>query len=278
MLQLIDLAPKSLERYETILDGEAIKQLRELAAPLRGARVAHINATSYGGGVSELLRSVVPLYQALGIEAEWSVIPGNDEFFQVTKGFHNALQGAPFDLAEQAKETYLQQSRETAELLERDYDYVFVHDPQPAALPALHGKNNAKWIWRCHIDTSQPDPGVLAFLKPFISQYDALVFTMEQFVPKELWEQRFVIIPPAIDPMSPKNMTVPMDLCSQIVEWNGVHLDRLLITQVSRFDPWKDPMGGDSGIQPGEGAGSWGTTGSAGPDGPGRSPGVGDVP
>ena len=218
MLQLIDLAPKSLERYETNLDGEAKKQLRELAAPLRGARVAHINATSYGGGVSELLRSVVPLYQALGIEAEWSVIPGNEEFFQVTKGFHNALPGAPFDLTEQAKDTYLQQSRETAELLERDYDYVFVHDPQPAALPALHGKNNAKWIWRCHIDTSQPDPGVLAFLKPFISQYDALVFTMEQFVPKELREQRFVIIPPAIDPMSPKNMTVPMDLCSQIVE------------------------------------------------------------
>ena len=110
MLQLVDLAPKSLERYEPIIGNDAISRLRELAAPLKGARVAHINATSYGGGVSELLRSVVPLYKSLGIEADWSVIPGNDEFFQVTKGFHNALQGAPFDLTEKAKETYLQQS------------------------------------------------------------------------------------------------------------------------------------------------------------------------
>jgi trehalose synthase len=243
MLQLVDLAPKSLERYEPIIGNDAISRLRELAAPLKGARVAHINATSYGGGVSELLRSVVPLYKSLGIEADWSVIPGNDEFFQVTKGFHNALQGAPFDLTENAKDTYLQQSQETADLLEREYDYIFVHDPQPAALPALHGKKHSSWIWRCHIDTSTPNPEVLAFLQPFISEYDALVFTMEEFVPRELRDHRFVIIPPAIDPLSPKNMTVPMDLCSQIVEWNGVHLERLLITQVSRFDPWKDPMG-----------------------------------
>ncbi|MEE8442275.1 MAG: glycosyl transferase family 1, partial [Dehalococcoidia bacterium] len=164
MLQLVDLAPTSLSRYEAAVDGNIINELRELAAPLKGARVAHINATSYGGGVSELLRSIVPLYRALGIDANWSVIPGETEFFEVTKGFHNALQGAHFDLTKQAKDTYLKQNLEIAELLERKYDYIVVHDPQPAALPLLHGRDGAKWIWRCHIDTSHPNPEVMAFL------------------------------------------------------------------------------------------------------------------
>jgi trehalose synthase len=243
MLQLVDLAPKSLERYEDIVGADTIDRLRELAAPLKGARVAHINATSYGGGVSELLRSLVPLYLSLGIEAEWAIIPGDEEFFRVTKAFHNALQGAPFALTEQTKAIYLSNSQEAANRLGREYDYVVVHDPQPAALPAFHGKNNTRWVWRCHIDTSQPNQETLAFLKPFIAQYDALVFTMEKFVPQELRDQRHALIPPAIDPLSPKNMALPMDLCRQIVEWQGVRLDRLLITQISRFDPWKDPLG-----------------------------------
>ncbi|MCH7577467.1 MAG: glycosyltransferase [Chloroflexi bacterium] len=243
MLQLVDVGKKTLEKYEGVIGKEKLDELRQLASPLRGARVAHINATVYGGGVSELLRSVVPLYRALDVKADWLVIPGEPGFFEVTKGFHNALQGAAFDLTDEVKETYLSHNQRTADLLERQYDYVVVHDPQPAPLRKLHGRDNARWVWRCHIDTSEPNPEVLAFLQPFLAEYDALVFTMDSFVPAGLRDQRIVIVPPAIDPLSPKNMSAPMDLCSQIVEWTGVNLDRLLITQISRFDPWKDPMG-----------------------------------
>lgn len=243
MLQLVDVATKSLERYEAIIGSEKLGELKELGATHRGKRVAHINATVYGGGVSELLRSLVPLYRALGIEADWLVIPGSPEFFEVTKGFHNALQGAPFDLTEQVMDVYLAQNREIAGLLEREYDFIVVHDPQPAPIRMLHGRNNARWVWRCHIDTSHPNAEVLSFLKPYFEAYDALVFTMQEFVPAALSERHVAIIPPAIDPLSPKNMAAPMDLCQQIIEWTGVELNRLLITQVSRFDPWKDPLG-----------------------------------
>jgi len=243
MLQLVDVGPKSLERYAQALGQKRVDELRGLAVPFRKARVAHINATSYGGGVSELLRSLVPLYRALGIEADWLVIPGTEHFFEVTKGFHNALQGGAFDLTDRVKEVYLTQNKTVASLLERGYDFIVVHDPQPAALRSLHGRDAARWVWRCHIDTSQPNMDVLAFLKPFIAEYDALVFTMQDFVPAQLAGLRTVIMPPAIDPLSPKNMTVTMDLSQQIVEWAGVELDRLLISQISRFDPWKDPLG-----------------------------------
>lgn len=244
MLQLVDLAPISLDRYEDVVGAAVIAELREQAKPLQGARVAHLNATSYGGGVSELLRSLIPLYRALGIEASWSVIPGEPGFFEITKGFHNALQGADFDLTDEAKDIYLRHNQEIAELLEREYDYIVVHDPQPAAVRSLHGHDHARWVWRCHIDTSSPNSEVCTFLLPFILEYDALVFTMDQFVPPQVRSSANpVIIPPGIDPLSPKNMTLPTDISSRIVAWTGVELDRALITQVSRFDPWKDPMG-----------------------------------
>ncbi len=243
MLQRVDIAAKSLDRYRPIIGEECLDELRKLAAVCRGRRLAHVNATSYGGGVSELLRSLLPLYQALDIAADWLVIPGSPEFFEVTKGFHNALQGADFDLSEEVKEIYLRQNQEIADLLERHYDCVIVHDPQPAPLPRLHGPEGTHWVWRCHIDTSQPNQEVLDFLKPFLADYDALVFTMQEFVPADLKHMRTVTIPPAIDPLSPKNMYTPPDLCREIIEWAGIEPDRQLITQVSRFDPWKDPLG-----------------------------------
>jgi trehalose synthase len=243
MLELVDVARAPLERYEAVVGAETMQELRELASQLRGAKVAHINATAYGGGVSELLRSLVPLYRALQIDADWRVIPGEEEFFEVTKGFHNALQGAEFELTEDAKNLYLGQNEQIATLLETEYDFIFVHDPQPAAIRQLHGRDNARWIWRCHLDTSQPNREVLEFLKPFIAEHDALVFTMDEFVPAQLRDQRVVIMPPGIDPLSPKNIPVPQDILTQILRWAGVELDRRLITQISRFDPWKDPMG-----------------------------------
>ena len=243
LLRSIDLSPVSLEMYEDAVGRDAIDRLREAARPLRGRRVAHVNATAYGGGVSELLRSTVPLYRALGVAADWLVIPGNTGFFEVTKGFHNALQGAELELTEEVKRTYLRQSELIADGFDGQYDFVVVHDPQPAPLRTLAGPKHARWVWRCHIDTSQPNPEVLAFLEPFLTAYDARVFTLPAFVPPSLRGHRAAIMAPAIDPLSPKNMTLPEDLFRRIVAWVGVSDRQPLITQISRFDPWKDPLG-----------------------------------
>ncbi|KPJ51377.1 MAG: glycosyl transferase family 1, partial [Dehalococcoidia bacterium DG_22] len=243
MLDHVDVGPRPLSQYKAIVGEEALEEIRALAAPLRGARIAHINATTYGGGVSELLRSVVPLYRGLGIDSEWRIISAGAKFFTVTKAFHNALQGAPYDLKEVARERYLMSSAYNARQLDEGYDFIVVHDPQPAALRYFRGRDGARWIWRCHIDTSEPNEAVLEFMLPFLLEYDALVFTMDRFVPPGLQHQRLVTIMPAIDPLSPKNMTLPKGLCEEIRAWRGIDPNRPLMTQVSRFDPWKDPLG-----------------------------------
>jgi trehalose synthase len=242
VLQHVDVAPRSLESYEPIVGAEVLDALRAVAEPLRGRRVAHVNATSYGGGVSELLHSLVPLHRALGIECAWLVIPGTPQFFEVTKRLHNLLQGERGTLSERAKEIYLEHSRAVAALLEARYDLIWVHDPQPAALRELCGARGARWIWRCHIDTSEPNPAGFDFLEPLLDDYDALVFTLDRFVPP-LEDHRVRVIPPAIDPLNPKNLTLAPEFADQIVTWAGVEIDRPLISQTSRFDPWKDPLG-----------------------------------
>lgn len=243
MLQRVDVGPRPIEQYQPIIGRQAVRELHALAGRLRGRRLAHINATSYGGGVSELLRSLVPLYRAIGIEADWLVIPGSSQFFDVTKRLHNGLQGAHDGLTDDEKAIYLSHSQQIADAVPDAYDYIVVHDPQPAAVRTLRGADHARWVWRCHIDTSNPDAGALDFLKPFLIDYDARVFTMDQFVPPSLRSLSSAIIPPGIDPLSPKNMSTPNDLSRQIVAWSGLRLDQPLITQVSRFDPWKDPLG-----------------------------------
>jgi trehalose synthase len=242
VLQHVDVAPRSLESYEPVVGADVLDALREAATPLRGLRVAHINATSYGGGVSELLHSLVPLHRALGIDCAWLVIPGTPHFFEVTKRLHNLLQGEPGKLGRRAQEIYLEHSRAVAALLEPRYDLIWVHDPQPAALRQLCGARGARWIWRCHIDTSEPNPSALGFLEPLLEDYDALVFTLDRFVPP-LENHRIKVIAPAIDPLNPKNLTLAREFADQIVQWAGVELERPLITQTSRFDPWKDPLG-----------------------------------
>lgn len=243
MLDHVDVGPRPLKQYEPIVGEETLEEIRELAAPLRGARVAQINATTYGGGVSELLRSIVPLYRGLGIQSDWMLISAGPEFFNVTKAFHNALQGAPYELRRAARDTYLKESIFNARQLDEEYDFIIVHDPQPAAIRYFRGRAGAKWIWRCHIDTSEPNEAVLEFLLPFLAEYDALVFTMDRFVPPRLNHQRLATIIPAIDPLSPKNMALPKGLGDEIRAWRGIDPDRPLLTQVSRFDPWKDPLG-----------------------------------
>lgn len=243
MLELVDVGERTLDAYRGVAPDSILENLRTLSDSLRGMRVLHVNATPYGGGVSELLRSVIPLLNDLGLVADWKIIRGDDAFFQATKALHNALQGATTGLTGPQRETYLASANENARLLEEDYDVVVIHDPQPAAIPLLRGKGTARWIWRCHIDTSHPNPAALALLLPYLADYDAAVFTMAEFVPPRFPVERIRIIPPAIDALSPKNLPLDEGLARQILGWIGMHPDGPLITQVSRFDPWKDPLG-----------------------------------
>jgi trehalose synthase len=243
MLELVDVGPRALAAYRGIAPDALLDALVRSAADLRGARVLHVNATPYGGGVSELLRSAVPILNDLGLVAEWKIIRGDDRFFQVTKKIHNGLQGAASDLTEEEREAYLGTSRRNAELLQGQYDFVFLHDPQPAGILSLRGNGSARWIWRCHIDTAEPNPSIWAFLHDYLEPYDAAVFTMQEFVPPDFPVRRVDIMPPAIDPLSPKNMPLATDTARAVLEWIGVDLSRPLVSQVSRFDPWKDPLG-----------------------------------
>ena len=243
MPQIVDVISHSPDALAEVATADVIEELRELARPLRGLRVLQLNATPYGGGVSEMLRSQTPLERGLGLEVDWGVILGDTPFFRVTKGLHNALQGAATPLSDEARALYLANNERNARLLDSIYDVIMVHDPQPAALRSFAREKAAHWIWRCHIDTSQPDPAAWQFLAPYVSAYDALVFTMRAFVPPGIVDGRVAIIPPAIDPLSPKNMPLPHHLARRILEWTGVRLDRPVLTQVSRFDPWKDPLG-----------------------------------
>lgn len=243
MLETVDTGERSLSSYRGIAPEGTLDELARLATDLRGARVLHLNATPYGGGVSELLRSVVPLLNDLGLVADWKIISGEPEFFEVTKTIHNGLQGGARTLTEAQRATYRATNERNAAALEESYDFVFVHDPQPAAILSFRGKDSGRWIWRCHIDTAEPNPETWAFLREFLSGYDAAVFTMAEFVPPGLPLERVEIIPPAIDPLSPKNRSLDDATAREILGWMGVNLERTLITQISRFDPWKDPLG-----------------------------------
>lgn len=244
MLQLVDVGRQSLDAYVEIVGREVVDELRRLAEPLRSLKVLHVNATPYGGGVSELLRSVVPLLNDLGLQAEWRIIFGEADFFKVTKTMHDALQGETHHLGLDEKETYLSYNNINArEMDPNDYDIIVVHDPQPAALlAARQNRGRAKWVWRCHIDTSQPNPEVWEYFRDFVADYDSAVFTMAEFVPPD-FPGPVVVIPPAIDPLSPKNLELEPEFASRLLSWMGMFPGEPFITQVSRFDKWKDPFG-----------------------------------
>jgi trehalose synthase len=244
MLERVDVGTQSVDRYASSAGSEAIARLRAAAAELQGLRVLHVSATPYGGGVAEILRSKIPLLRDLGLAADWKLIRGDDSFFSVTKAIHNGLQGSPQRLTAAEEQEYLAQSERNAEALDGEtYDVVVVHDPQPLPLLEFHGSGTAKWIWRCHVDTSEPDSHVWAFIRPFVVRYDLAVFTLGGFVPPDFPVRHVEIVPPAIDPQSPKNLELGDVLTTRVLEWIGVETHRPLIVQVSRFDPWKDPFG-----------------------------------
>lgn len=244
-LPAVPITPKQLADYQDIVGFEEIEHARDLARPLKGARVLHINATAFGGGVAELLYTIVPLMRDVGLEAEWTTIESSDDFFAITKIMHNALQGMELPITEQMKEIYLSHNDANARRIEAEYDFVIVHDPQPLALLSFlpDDRRKGKWIWRCHLDLTTAYEPLWEFMLPYVKLYDASIFTMKQFVKPGLESMPVAVIPPSIDPLSPKNQSLDDQTVQSVISKHNVDRRRPYILQVSRFDPWKDPLG-----------------------------------
>ena len=243
MLEVENSGVQSLRPYVGLVDDWMLGELESLGSSLKGARVAHINATSTGGGVAEILHSILPLYKGLGVDASWLVLQGEDEFFDVTKRLHNCLQGAEKGLTTEDWEIHSDWNRRNADLMTSEYDVIIVHDPQPAALRAFAKNTVGKWVWRCHIDTSEPNEDAWRVLSGLIHGFDAAIFSLSDFVGPRLEHLPISIIPPAIDPFTAKNMPMSKDDAMAVVAKFGLDPNRPFISQVSRFDPWKDPLG-----------------------------------
>jgi trehalose synthase len=242
-LSRVDLKRKPLEGYRSIVGDNVVAELRELAYDLRGLRVLELSSTATGGGVAELLASLVPLQVDLGLDAEWRIVAGDADFFETTKRIHNGMQGMPVELSEGERREYLQHNEaNAAALADERFDVMIVHDPQPAAIRSFDGQAGERWLWRCHVDSSAPYQPVWEFLRPYVEAHDLAAFTLPEFVPPDLEIPTRVLIP-AIDPLTSKNRTLPTYLARQTVEEFGVDLSRPLMLQVSRFDPWKNPLG-----------------------------------
>jgi trehalose synthase len=243
MLNRVNVGHKSLADYGSIAAHGLMEEIRRLAEPLAGKRVLHLSATAFGGGVAEINYTLVPLMVDAGLDVEWRIMQGGDDFFGVTKTIHNGLQGNPQGLTPEQEDIYHRYNAANARDVDDDYDFVIVHDPQPAAVLDSVGSSRARWIWRCHIDLSTPNEDVLGLLLPSIRRYDAAIFHLREYVPASDGLPPAYIWPPAIDPLTPKNMALPIEDASYIVDQFGIDIERPLITQVSRFDPWKDPLG-----------------------------------
>ncbi len=236
---------KKCQDYLPFMEGESLREIDILTDKLKDKRIAMVNATEYGGGVAEILHSLVPLFKGLGFAMDWWKMFGEEEFYNVTKTFHNRLQGEAGPLKDKEVETYLKYIKLNAREMTRwDYDFVVIHDPQPAGLIDFRkGGEGTKWIWRCHIDTSEPNREYWDFLYRFIIKYDASIFTMRQFVKEDAHLKNIHYITPSIDPLSEKNIPMEKEEAKRTVSRFGINVNRPLITQISRFDPWKDPLG-----------------------------------
>lgn len=235
---------RSLSAYEPVVGPVVIEQLRRLGEKLRGTRIVHVNSTREGGGVAEILEWLVPLMQDVGLDASWEVLNGNHQFFAVTKKIHNGLHGQAVELSRREWEIYRKvvagNVKRLAPML-NEADVVVIHDPQPAPLLDLFPKRRGKWIWRAHIDVSQPHRSVWKGLRPLVAGYDASIFSLARFA-QALPHPRY-IVPPSIDPLSPKNCELETAEIEQVRNRFGLDPERPLLVQVSRFDRMKDPIG-----------------------------------
>lgn len=240
MFEVENLKKKTINDYSPIVGKDTIDRIKRKAEKFEGSAIANVNSTAYGGGVAEILHNLIPLMRSLGIDARWFVIEGTDEFFKVTKSFHNALQGnKELKLTEDMKKLYLDINERNSKDLDLSvFDYVVVHDPQPASLIEFYGKKKP-WIWRCHIDLSDPNMEFWGFLRQFVEKYDRYIFHMPEYVQSDLDKNKVVIMPPSIDPLSEKNIELKESEILRILEKFDIDPDRPKITQVARFDPWK---------------------------------------
>ncbi len=232
-----------LEDFRHIVPDETLAEVYARARKLYGKHVVHLNATYQGGGVAEILYSLVLLMNDVGVDTGWRILHGSQEFFEITKSFHNALQGAKLNLSERKKRVYLQVNENFSKFTHLYHDCVIIHDPQPISLISASGnKKGEPWIWRCHIDLTAPNKELWDFLKGFLLKYDQIVFSSEKYFKNDLpVDQRLMF--PAINPLSQKNKDISEKTILEHLTKVGVPTDKPIITQVSRLDPWKDPEG-----------------------------------
>jgi trehalose synthase len=228
-----------LKDYIPVVGQAAVDDLNILAERLRGKRIQHVNSTAVGGGVAEILNRMVPLLKEVGVDTRWDVIKGGEQFFEVTKKFHNALHGRPEEVTAADFEIFRETGRKNAQEMDTGADIVFVHDPQPIML--VEKKSGNKWLWRCHIDVSNPSRRVWDFLMDFIPRYDSAVFSAPSFSMRLPIRQ--FLISPSIDPLSDKNRELPDETVKRVMDKYGIPRDKPVITQISRFDRLKDPVG-----------------------------------
>ncbi len=229
-----------IDEYAPIVGQATIDELFLLARHLEGKVIQNINSTAVGGGVAEILTQMIPLLKQLGVNARWDVIKGNEQFFITTKKFHNGLHGVPVEISHEEYNDFLEVNRLNAEEMEFG-DIVFVHDPQPIALIEKRATIGRNWLWRCHIDFSRPDPAIWKFLERYIKSYDAAVFSAPEFARPLPIEQ--ILISPSIDPLSNKNRELPEETIDEVFRRFGIDRSRPVVTQISRFDYLKDPVG-----------------------------------
>jgi trehalose synthase len=231
----------NIDDYAPIVGKSTIDELRLIATKLHGKIIQNINSTMTGGGVAEILGRMVPLLRELGVDARWDVIEASADFYRVTKKFHNSLHGRPEEISDEDYRLFTEVTQKNTEELEINGDIVFVHDPQPAGIVGKKKEIGKKWIWRCHIDLSHPDYEAWRFFEPFIIQYDAAVFSALSFS-RELPIPQY-LISPSIDPLSDKNRDLPSETVNAVLAKYGIGKDKPIVTQVSRFDYLKDPIG-----------------------------------
>jgi len=235
---------KTIDDYGPIVGEEVIHQLRQIATPLKGLKVVHVNSTKVGGGVAEILDRLVPIKQELEIDARWEIVKGDEKFYECTKSFHNGLQGKSCAISDSLLRIYELTNEENAEVLRpmlTDADIVFIHDPQPLPLLNWMSDRKGKWIWRCHIDLSHPYRPIWKYLSQFACRYDASIFSLADFA-QPLPHPQY-LVPPSIDPFSDKNVDLPASVIRETLDQFDLSLDRPIILQVSRFDRFKDPVG-----------------------------------
>jgi trehalose synthase len=230
-----------LRDYEEVVGPEVIEDLRVLADHVRHKSMQNINSTPVGGGVAEILTRMIPLLHELEVKATWDVIKGDEAFFNVTKAFHNALHGKKEKITKKMLDIYRENTAMNLAEMDITADVMLIHDPQPAGLILRKPEIDGQWVWRCHIDVSNPNSGVWDFLKPYIERYDAAIFSMPDFA-RHLPIPQFMISP-SIDPLSDKNKELDQKYISQVVEEFGLDPERPILTQISRFDRLKDPLG-----------------------------------